>query len=59
MRAEELLLLHIQNLHEQLELPWYADTAADVAAIVNLIKAEVKREILEEMKDTRIMIGYE
>lgn len=56
MKAEELLLLHIRNLHEQLELPWYADTAADVAAVVNLLKAEVKQEIMEELRAARTSV---
>jgi hypothetical protein len=46
MKAEDLLLFHIKNIHEKLGLKWYDDTEADVVAILNLLKAEIKEEIL-------------
>jgi hypothetical protein len=46
MKAEDLLLFHINNIHEKLGLKWYDDTEADVVAILNLLKAEIKEEIL-------------
>jgi hypothetical protein len=50
MKAEDLLMFHIKNIHEKLGLKWYDDTEADVAAIINLIKAEIKEEIKAEEK---------
>jgi hypothetical protein len=46
VKAEDLLLFHIKNIHEKLGLKWYDETAADVAAILNLLKAEIKEEIM-------------
>lgn len=51
MKAEDLLMFHIKNIHEKLGLKWYDDTEADVAAIINLIKSEIKEEIKVEEKE--------
>jgi hypothetical protein len=51
MRAEDLLKFHIRNLHEKLGAKWYSDTDADIAAIITLMKAEIKEEIMLEIKE--------
>jgi hypothetical protein len=51
MQAEDLLKFHIRNLHEKLGLKWYSDTDADVVAIIKLLKAEIKEEIIAELKE--------
>jgi hypothetical protein len=51
MKAEDLLLFHIRNIHEKVGLKWYDDTHADAAAIVNLLKAEIKEEIIKDLEE--------
>jgi hypothetical protein len=53
MKAEDLLLFHIRNIHEKLGLKWYDDTNADVAAIINLLKAEMKEELLKNLEELK------
>jgi hypothetical protein len=48
--VKDLLMLHIQNLHKQLGIKWYHDTEADVAAIIKLLKAEIKEEVMNELQ---------